>query len=304
MPLDRHKISVIVPTVGRDSLALCRTALERQTRPPDEIVIVVDEFRRGVVWARNEGIARSSGDVIAFADDDVIPPADWLERLVGALDRCDAAAAGGTFQETDPLLDAIRRRNPFPEREQMDHGGLVGNSGNLMIRRQWLARCQQEDGYVFNPCFGGSGEDWELMWRLRKRGARMVYVPSQVQHLRRAAVGQHLRHSFQRGVGIARLFLVMRCDQSGVVPQDSLLWGTRGQRTDPRWFQALWTKLIGPFDGKGFQSRQQFWVFWLGEKCQAAGFLWELVTGLLSKWLMPRRAVSQSAGSAAIGPKL
>jgi len=94
MPLDRHKISVIVPTVGRDSLALCRTALERQTRPPDEIVIVVDEFRRGVVWARNEGIARSSGDVIAFADDDVIPPADWLERLVGALDRCDAAASG------------------------------------------------------------------------------------------------------------------------------------------------------------------------------------------------------------------
>ena len=97
MPLDRHKISVIVPTVGRDSLALCRTALERQTRPPDEIVIVVDEFRRGVVWARNEGIARSSGDVIAFADDDVIPPADWLERLVGALDvykRQDRSAAG------------------------------------------------------------------------------------------------------------------------------------------------------------------------------------------------------------------
>lgn len=303
MPLDRHEISVVVPTLGRESLALCRAALERQTRLPDEVVIIVDEFRRGVAWARNEGIARSSGDVIAFTDDDVIPPVDWLERLVGALDRFDAAATGGTFEETDPLLDAIRRRNPFPDREQVDTGGLVGNSGNLMIRRQWLVRCQQEDGFVFNPCFGGSGEDWELIWRLRKRGATMVYVPSPVRHLRRASIGQHLRHSFQRGIGIARLFRLMRGDRSGVVPQDSLLWGNGGRRTAPRWSQALWTKLVGPFDRKSFQSRRHFWLFWLGEKCQGAGFLWELLTGLWSKRPMLHRSVPEGGGSAAMGPK-
>lgn len=303
MPLDRHKISVVVPTVGRESLVLCRAALERQTRLPDEVVIIVDEFRRGVAWARNEGIARSSGDVIAFTDDDVIPPVDWLERLVGALDRFDAAATGGTFEETDPLLDAIRRRNSFPDREQVDTGGLVGNSGNLMIRRQWLVRCQQEDGFVFNPCFGGSGEDWELIWRLRKRGATMVYVPSPVRHLRRASIGQHLRHSFQRGIGIARLFRLMRGDRSGVVPQDSLLWGNGGRRTAPRWSQALWTKLVGPFDRKSFQSRRHFWLFWLGEKSQGAGFLWELLTGLWSKRPMLHRSVPEGGGSAAMGPK-
>jgi len=99
-PIDRHIVSVIIPTLGRDTLALCQDALAKQTRQPDEVIVVLDRERRGIAWGRNEGIARAKGDLIAFADDDGIPPPDWLERLVGALDRHDAAAAGGTFQET------------------------------------------------------------------------------------------------------------------------------------------------------------------------------------------------------------
>ena len=263
------------------SLALCQAALSRQTRQPDEVVVVIDRDRRGVAWARNEGIARAKGDLVAFADDDGIPPPNWIERLAAALDRHDAAAAGGTFQETDPLLDAIRRRRPLPECEQIDQGGLVGNGGNLLIRREWLDRCIREDGHAFNPLFKGSGEDWELIWRLRKIGAVMVYVPIPVTHLRRATVSQHLRHSFQRGSGIAKLFRLLNTDGSELVPQDSLLWGQGGRKTRPQWFRALWEKSIGPFEWKRFRQKRHFLVFWLGEKAQAAGFVWELIRGVL-----------------------
>lgn len=279
MANDHHIISVVIPTLGRNTLALCQAALAKQTRQPDEVVVVIDEHRRGVAWARNEGIARASGDLVAFADDDGIPPPDWLERLVAALDRHQAAVVGGTFQETDPLLDAIRRRTPPPDHEQVDEGGLVGNGGNILFTRNCLAVCLREDGYVFNPAFTGAGEDWELILRLRKRGAKMVYVPNPIIHLRQATAGQHLRHSFHRGTGIATLFRVMRADVSGVVPQDSLLWGQAGAKAKPRWIKALWTKLIGPFNGEAFQSRRDFWIFWLGEKCQAVGFFWELWRG-------------------------
>lgn len=282
MARDQHTVSVVIPTVGRETLALCQAALAKQTRPPDEVVVVIDQARRGAAWARNEGIGRAKGDVIAFADDDGIPPPDWLERLVAALDRYDAAAAGGTFQETDPLLDAIRRRNPLPMTEQLDPGGLVGNSGNILFRRACLDACEQEDGYVFNPFFNGPGEDWELIWRLRKRGATMVYVPNPVTHLRRATGRQHLRHSFQRGVGIAKMFRLLRTDTSGIVPQDSLLWGQGGRKADPRWVKALWEKSIGPFEWRRFREKRHFWLFWLGEKAQVAGFAWELVRGRLS----------------------
>ena len=280
MPADQHKISVVIPTVGRETLALCRAALAKQTRPPDEVFVIVDRDRRGAAWARNEGIRQATGDLIALADDDGIPPPDWLERLVAALDRHAAAVAGGTFQETDPLLDAIRRRHSLPTVEQLDPGGLVGNTGNILFRRDCLMRCEREDGYVFNPLFTGAGEDWELIWRLRKRGAKMVYVPNPVTHLRRATGLQHLRHAFQRGAAIAMLFRVMRADSSGIVPQDSLLWGESGKKTKPRWLKALWLKSLGPFEWYQFQRKRYFWLFWLGEKCQAAGFFWEMCRGI------------------------
>ena len=136
MSADQHTVSIVIPTLGRDTLALRQAALAKQTRQPDQVVVVIDGHRRGVAWARNEGIARATGDLIAFADDDGIPPPDWLERLVAALDRHQAAVAGGTFQETDPLLAAIRRRHPLPDHEQVDEGGLVGNGGNILFRRE------------------------------------------------------------------------------------------------------------------------------------------------------------------------
>ncbi len=280
MPADQHKISVVIPTVGRETLALCQAALAKQTRPPDEVIVVLDHDRRGVAWGRNEGISRSTGGLIAFVDDDGIPPPDWLERLVAALDRHHADVAGGTFQETDPLLDAIRRRHSLPTVEQLDPGGLVGNGGNILFRRDCLMRCEGEDGYVFNPRFSGAGEDWELIWRLRKRDVKMVYVPNPVTHLRRATGLQHLRHAFHRGAGIAMLFRVMRADPSGVVPQDSLLWGEGGKKTEPRWMKALWLKMLGPFEWHKFRHKRHFWLFWLGEKCQAVGFVLEMCRGM------------------------
>jgi hypothetical protein len=237
---------------------------------------VLDRERRGAAWARNDGLRQAQGDLIAFIDDDAVAPPDWLERLVQAIDKYGAAAAGGTYQETHDLLDTIRRRSPMPLAEQLDPGGLVGNAGNILFVRTWLETCSAEDGYVFNPSFA-SGEDWELVWRLRKRGARMVYVPNPVTHLRQASPWQHCRHSFQRGVGIALLFRIQQSDSEDIIVQDSLLWGHDGKKSKPQWGKAFWEKIIGPFDLKSFKRTRHFWEFWLGEKCQAIGFLWGML---------------------------
>lgn len=287
---DRHHVSVVITTVGRDSLGLCRAALERQTRPADETIVIHDHDRRGAAWGRNEGIRRSHGDLIAMVDDDAIPPADWLERLVSAIDTHGADVAGGTYQETDPLLDAIRRRRPSPDDETIDPGGLVGNTGNIVYRRACLLRLLQQDGYYFNEAFRPSGEDWELILRLRKQGVTMVFVPNPVVHLRRTTAWGHLRHAFERGVGIAMLHRAVRTSSDPIVLQDSLLWGRNGQRTSPRWIAAIWEKLIGPFDRHRFQQARHFWLFWLGEKFQSAGFLWEMIQ--LPKPARPSPAVS------------
>jgi GT2 family glycosyltransferase len=301
MEKEGHIISVIVPTIGRYTFIRCRAALDEQTRPADEIITVVDHDRRGAAWARNEGLCQAKGDLIAFIDDDALAPPDWLERLVRAIDRYDAAAAGGTYQETDLLLNAIRRRHPVPVTEQLDPGGLVGNAGNILFSRAWLEICLVEDGHVFNPRFAGSGEDWELIWRLRKHGARMVFVPNPVVHLRRASLRQHCRHTFQRGVGIALLYRLYHADAGNIVAQNSLLWGRDRVKSRPRWGKAFWDKIIGPFDMRSFAKTKHFWQFWIGEKCQALGFLWgmihrpELVESAACPWTAGRAASKEEA---------
>ena len=293
---DRHEVSVIIPTLGRPTLARCRAALEGQTRPADEIIVVVDDDRRGAAWARNAGLRQAKGDLIAFIDDDAIAPPDWLERLIRALARHAAVVAGGTYRETDPLLDAIRRRHPMPLDEQLDPGGLVGNAGNIIFVRTWLDACLAQDGYVFNPIFQWPGEDWELIWRLRKRGATMVYVPNPVVHLRRASLWDHGRHSFYRGAGIALLYRLLRSDPGSVIVQDSLLWGQDGRKCRPRWGKALGETLIGPFDLKAFVSTRHFWAYWIGEKCRAMGFLWGLAC---SHGMVGSRGLRRSVGHSA-----
>lgn len=279
---DGHVVSVVVPTLGRGTLDQCRAALARQTRPPDEIIVVVDEARRGSAWARNEGIRRSRGDLIAFTDDDCLPSPDWLASLIGAMDARDAAGAGGTYLETDTMLQDIRARRSVPEESCLDPGGLVGAGGNVLYRREWIERLAREDGHVFNEAFR-TAEDWELAWRLRRRGARLVFVPATVTHLRRVRPWRHCRQQFARGVGIAQLFLAHRSAGAPVAARQSRIWKAGGSRVLGL-LSAAWHKGIGPFEAGRFRRRRHFWLFWLGEKVQALGFAWGLLSRLPRAW--------------------
>jgi glycosyltransferase involved in cell wall biosynthesis len=272
---DGHCVTVIIPTVGRPTIELCQAALAKQTRPPDHVIVSKDYERKGVAWARNQGIRRAKGDLIAFADDDGVPPPDWLERLIRALDKHNAAAAGGTFAETDPLLHEIRQTRGFPADERVDTNSWVGNTGNILFRREWLEACEQRYGHVFDEEMD-HGEDFELILRLRSLGATFVFVPAAVQHLRRVTPWQFCRHQFGRGIGIALLHKSQRKFGPEVLRQESLIWGAN--RSGPaKWLVALWYKLLGPFNAGDFSTKRRFMVYWLGEKFQGAGFLWGMV---------------------------
>src|SRR5258705_7502133 len=99
------RASVIIPTFKRtDWLVECLEGLQRQTLPADEFeVIVVDDgtpggatkeervcsgswkfpltyltqLRKGPAAARNLGLQRAAGDLVAFTDDDAVPLEGW-----------------------------------------------------------------------------------------------------------------------------------------------------------------------------------------------------------------------------------
>jgi GT2 family glycosyltransferase len=100
-----QSISVIVCVHDQerwDDLNEAMASLKQQTRPPEEIIIVVDHNptlykrirghitgvsvvenseARGLSGARNSGIAVAQGDLIAFLDDDAVAAPDWLASL-------------------------------------------------------------------------------------------------------------------------------------------------------------------------------------------------------------------------------
>jgi glucosyl-dolichyl phosphate glucuronosyltransferase len=90
-------------------------SLRRQTRRPDQIILVIDhnedllarataalpkkvlvianQEARGLSGARNTGIAAATGDLIAFIDDDVVVDTNWLDLLIARCEEPDVLGA-------------------------------------------------------------------------------------------------------------------------------------------------------------------------------------------------------------------
>ncbi|WP_416670502.1 glycosyltransferase family 2 protein [Egbenema bharatensis] len=100
------KISVLIPSYRRpQDLARCLESLQHQTRPADQVLVIVRNddpatwqllqeqsfpslpltpiavSMPGVVAALNAGLAAVTGDIFCVTDDDAVPHSDWLARI-------------------------------------------------------------------------------------------------------------------------------------------------------------------------------------------------------------------------------
>ncbi|WP_254524527.1 glycosyltransferase family 2 protein [Natrinema caseinilyticum] len=81
-------VSVVVPTIPENDHDAVVAALERQTAA-DYDVLVVNDPDLGVCEARNLGLERADGEIVAFTDDDCRPPVGWVEAIRRAFDERD-----------------------------------------------------------------------------------------------------------------------------------------------------------------------------------------------------------------------
>jgi GT2 family glycosyltransferase len=113
------RISVVICAYTMDrwnTLVAAVRSCELQTLKPDEVIVIIDyneelraratqEFKgvyvlanestKGVSGARNTGVAASSGDIVAFLDDDAYADPDWLEQLTLPMTDPEVAGVGG-----------------------------------------------------------------------------------------------------------------------------------------------------------------------------------------------------------------
>ena len=219
------RFSVVIATYNRrESLLRCLAAVTQLDYPDYEVIVVDDGCTDGSIAAaqerfpqvrylghatntgepaaRNRGVHAATGDVIAFTDDDCLPPRDWLRRHARHYDDARIAAAGGPqvcpapnfYEEFDAAQWTIR----FDGLETIEHIDNYEHllTGNMSVRREVFARVGPFDEGFRSGC------DSDFIRRVSRAGYRFVRDPDlQVDHLKVHDFLPYLAFRFHRALG-------------------------------------------------------------------------------------------------------
>lgn len=179
-------LTVVVPATDEPpTLARCLAALEASHDPADEVVVVTDPVLSATA-ARNDGVARATGDVVVFVDSDVEVHPQALGRLRAALDADDQlTAVFGSYDDApaDPgVVSAFRNLLHHHVHHRSAGPAETFWTGLGAVRRQAFL---DVGGFDEEQYPHPSIEDIELGDRLCAAGHRVALDPT--------ALGTHLK---------------------------------------------------------------------------------------------------------------
>jgi cellulose synthase/poly-beta-1,6-N-acetylglucosamine synthase-like glycosyltransferase len=220
--LKHPRISIVVCTMNRPrDIQRCLGSIDRIEYGDYEVIVVdssaesvaknvrmiastynaryIFESRKGLSIARNRGIRESSGDIVAFTDDDAMPDVSWLEEIATAFaDRnvgfvCGKILNVRSSTEASPSIPLEIHENTF--------WGV-----NLAFRRDVL-----EEIGRFDETFQIAGEDQDIVIRALNAGFEGAYLPSaRVWHVKPRSESLKKVLKMERRNGKADLFLIVK----------------------------------------------------------------------------------------------
>lgn len=303
----KSKISVIIPCGRPDRVAETLRGLAGQTLPATEYAIYIVTPAGGapaqgavenvnVIQTdrlyppgemRNIGVASSSGEVLAFIDDDCVPPPEWLARMKEALSSAEGIGAVGcrlvngekTFWNRCADYCLFGDYQGFRDRM-----GPLGSAAIVVRRRAFL------DTGGFDAELLAS-EDWDFSLRLQQNGWDCLFLSTaEVRHDHgrgsfRAIMGNSFRSGWRSGLVVQERYrdsvswlakLSLWCRSPWlywllILPYGSavaLLQATSVARRDPRvicyfpvmlasrlaYHLGVWRRLLADRPGQGVPS--------------------------------------------------
>ncbi len=127
---DRPTVSVVVYRIEHHKDAPCLFALRNQTYADFELIVV--DGSKGVSAARNEGIRRSSSDIIAFTEADGIPAQDWVEKTIFHM-RNEHGITGRVVHPANDVYRLISRQ--FDQGDEEKYTSIL-SGGNMAFRKE------------------------------------------------------------------------------------------------------------------------------------------------------------------------
>ncbi len=205
--------------------------------------------RRGPAANRNAGARLALGAWLVFADDDIVPSADWLAAFA-------AAAGRGNVLEGQTTCTAgfVSPRYHAPENRT---GGALWSCNFAVRRATFVAVAGFDEGFGFPHM-----EDADLRERLRAAGQTIAWVPeacvdhpprrlpsgtrmgeyraAEVRFLYKYGARRPVRWRLIRGIALSRLVNI-RSRSKGL---DSLLalWALGAELWHVLWHAAAWER--------------------------------------------------------------
>jgi GT2 family glycosyltransferase len=169
------------------------------------------EHELGLNVARNTGVERSIGEVVAFVDDDVQAGPGWLDALLSAAtEHPDVDVFAGPIRprlEGRPPRTCGREGPPITTLElgASDIDAKYAWGANMAIRRGALERVGAFDVSLEH---GGDEQEWQDRLRAQTPGARVLYVAGAAVDHRRTGPDARLpalaRAQYVRGTAARR----------------------------------------------------------------------------------------------------
>lgn len=181
------KITVLVPTLERPSLAEAKATLEAQTIKPKKILLL--KGKDNVVTKIRKGLAEVDTEFVAIGDDDIVYPKQWLESMLSVMESSpDIGFVGGTMLpmsqikpagESEKLiafvLGSFFGTSNMSQRVKIKHSIESRDETNMvgagLVRTELVKQIFAEDEIV--PSF----HDTWMLYRIKEIGFRTMYSP-------------------------------------------------------------------------------------------------------------------------------
>jgi len=209
---------------------------------------IVHEARRGPAAARNAGLRRASGQVIAFTDADCVVDPCWLRHLVEPLRGPQVGVVGGTILSKRPCNSI----EAFGEQIHDHHRAVNEFEPPYAITMNWASRLDvlRVVGFFNEDLLRCSDVDWS--YRMVRAGYRLAYAPAAiVYHQNERTPWGLMREGYVHGYHAVK---VLRLHAALLQQVHAHKQGRRGSATEPvavpgrlppqPWRDALWSRVF------------------------------------------------------------
>jgi len=196
---DNPAISIVIPCFNEaENIGKCIDSIRRQQYNGEFEIIAVDNGstddtakiiknkgiilkyaeRKGPAPAKNEGIKKAKGNIIAFIDGDCIATKDWLKNIVSGFENSDVGCVAGSIKAMEddnlsPLERFLIKKGHLSQAQHIENSFLpFAATANAAYRKEVFDKIGLFDQELL------IGEDADLSWRMQLfTNYKLRYVP-------------------------------------------------------------------------------------------------------------------------------